>query len=156
MIRFLIEDVTMIRGEQDITLHVRFKGGARKTLKLPPPLKSWQYNLTDPKIVEMVDELLTDHTNSEIATILDKRGYKSGQGHRIDSRTVIGITHGYKLKTRYARLRATGKLRVNEVANLLGVTWRRCADGGEKVSSKPIPIMIEMGAFTSIPASIHL
>jgi DNA invertase Pin-like site-specific DNA recombinase len=58
MIRFLIEDVTMIRGE-DITLHVRFKGGATKTLKLPLPLKGWQYNLTDPKIVQMVDELLT-------------------------------------------------------------------------------------------------
>jgi len=121
MIRFLIEDVTMIRGE-DITLHVRFKGGATKTLKLPLPLKGWRYNLTDPKIVEIVDELLSDHTYSEIATILAERGYKSGQGHRIDSRTVIGITHGYKLKTRYARLRATGKLRVDEVASLLGVT----------------------------------
>jgi hypothetical protein len=121
MIRFLIEDVTMIRAD-DITLHVRFKGGATKTLNLPLPLKGWEYNLTDPKIVEIVDELLSDHTYSEIAAILDERGYKSGQGHRIDSRTVIGITHGYKLKTRYARLRATGKLRVDEVANLLGVT----------------------------------
>jgi hypothetical protein len=59
----MIEDVTMTRGE-DITLHVRFKGGATKTLKLPLPLKGWQYNLTDPKIVEIVDELLSDHTYS--------------------------------------------------------------------------------------------
>jgi hypothetical protein len=121
MIRFLIEDVTMIRAE-DITLHVRFKGGATKTLKLALPLQGWQYNLTDPKIVEIIDELLTDHTYSEIATILDNRGFKSGQGHRIDRNVVKGITHSYKLKTRYARLRATGKLRVNEVASLLGVT----------------------------------
>ena len=92
MIRFLIEDVTIIRGE-DITLHVRFKGGATKTLKLPLPLKGWQYNMTDPKIVEIVDELLTDHTYAEIATILDKRGYKSGQGHQIDRNIVKGITH---------------------------------------------------------------
>ena len=69
----------MIRGE-DITLHVRFKGGATKTLKLPLPLKGWQYNVTDPKIVEIVDELLTDHTYSEIATILDKRGYQIRSG----------------------------------------------------------------------------
>ena len=121
MIRFLIEDVTMIRAD-DITLHVRFKGGATKMLKLPLPLKGWQYNLTDPKIVEIVDELLSDHTYSEIATKLDKRGYKSGQGHRIDRNVVKGITHKYKLKTRFARLRATGKLTVDEVANLLGVT----------------------------------
>jgi DNA invertase Pin-like site-specific DNA recombinase len=121
MIRFLIEDVTIIRGE-DITLHVRFKGGATKTLKLPLPLKGWQYNMTDPKIVEIVDELLTDHTYAEIATILDKRGYKSGQGHQIDRNIVKSITHKYKLKTRFARLRATGKLTVDEVASLLGVT----------------------------------
>ena len=121
MIRFLIEDVTMIRAE-DITLHVRFKGGATKTLKLALPLQGWQYNLTDPKIVENVDELLSDHSYSEIASILDKHGYKSGQGHRIDRRTVVGITHKYKLKTRYARLRATGKLTVDEVASLLEVT----------------------------------
>jgi DNA invertase Pin-like site-specific DNA recombinase len=121
MIRFLIEDVTMIRAA-NITLHVRFKGGATKTLKIPLPLKGWQYNLTDQKIVEIVDELLPDHTYSEIATILDKRGYKSGQGHRIDRNVVKGITHKYKLKTRFARLRATGKLTVDEVASLLGVT----------------------------------
>ena len=48
MIRFLIEDVTMIRGE-DITLHIRFKGSATKTLKLPLPLNErnhdnrWSY-----------------------------------------------------------------------------------------------------------------
>jgi hypothetical protein len=42
----------------------------------------------DPKIVEIVDELLTDHTYPEIATILDKRGCKSGQGHRIDRNVV--------------------------------------------------------------------
>jgi DNA invertase Pin-like site-specific DNA recombinase len=138
MIRFLIEDVTMIRGN-DITLHVRFKGGATKTLKLPLPLKGWQYNVTDPKIVEIVDELLTDHTYSQIATILNKRGYKSGQGQRIDRKTVVGITHGYKLKTRYARLRATGKLTVDEVASLLRVSTMTVRRWGKKGIIKTYP-----------------
>jgi DNA invertase Pin-like site-specific DNA recombinase len=138
MIRFLIEDVTMIRGE-DITLHVRFKGGATKTIKLPLPLKGWQYNMTDPKIVEIVDELLSDHTYSEIATILNKQGFKSGQGHRIDRNVVKGITHSYKLKTRYARLRATGKLRVEEVAKLLGRTVATVRSYGKKGIIKTYP-----------------
>jgi DNA invertase Pin-like site-specific DNA recombinase len=138
MIRFLIEDVTIIRGE-DITLHVRFKGGATKTLKLPLPLKGWQYNITDPKIVEIVDELLTDHTYAEIATILDKRGYKSGQGHQIDRNIVKGITHKYKLKTRFARLRATGKLTVDEVASLLGVTVATVRRWGKEDIIKTYP-----------------
>ena len=128
----------MIRGN-DITLHVRFKGGATKTLKLPLPLKGWQYNVTDPKIVEIVDELLTDHTYSQIATILNKRGYKSGQGQRIDRKTVVGITHGYKLKTRYARLRATGKLTVDEVASLLRVSTMTVRRWGKKGIIKTYP-----------------
>jgi DNA invertase Pin-like site-specific DNA recombinase len=138
MIRLLIEDVTMIRGE-DITLHVRFKGGATKTIKLPLPLKGWQYNMTDPKIVEIVDELLSDHTYSQIATILNKKGLKSGQGHRIDRNVVKGITHSYKLKTRYARLRATGKLRVEEVAKLLGRTVATVRSYGKKGIIKTYP-----------------
>jgi len=138
MIRFLIEDVTMIRGE-DITLHVRFKGGATKTLKVPLPLKGWQYNMTDPKIVEIVDELLTDHTYAEIAALLDKRGYKSGQGYQIDRNVVKGITHKYKLKTRFARLRATGKLTVNEVAKLLEVTVATVRRWGKEGIIKTYP-----------------
>jgi len=139
MIRFLIEDVSIIRGEENITLHVRFRGGANKTLTLPPPLKAWQYNATDPKIVQMVDELLTDHTNSEIAKIIDERGYKSGQGHRIDRRTITSITHGYKLKTRYARLRATGKLTADETASLLGVTVATVRRWGKEGTIKTYP-----------------
>jgi hypothetical protein len=138
MIRFLIEDVTMIRGG-NITLHVRLKGGATKTLKVPLPLKGWQYNMTDPKIVEIVDELLTDHTYAEIAALLDNRGYKSGQGYQIDRNVVKGITHKYKLKTRFARLRATGKLTVDEVANLLEVTVATVRRWGKEGRIKTYP-----------------
>jgi DNA invertase Pin-like site-specific DNA recombinase len=139
MIRFLIEDVTMIRGEENITLHVRFKGGAKKTLTLPPPLMGWQYNATDPKIVQMVDELLTDHNYAEIATILDKRGYKSSQGNRFDRNVVKSITYKYKLKTRFARLRATGKLTADEVASLLGVTAQTVRKWGKEGTIKTYP-----------------
>jgi hypothetical protein len=138
MIRFLIEDVTMIRGEE-ITLHVRFKGGATKTLNIPLPLKGWQYNATDPKIVEMVDELLGNHTYSEIATILDKRGCKSSHGHRIDRNLVKGITHNYNLKTRYARLRNTGKLTAEEAADLLGVSIQTVRSWGKRGVIKTYP-----------------
>jgi DNA invertase Pin-like site-specific DNA recombinase len=138
MIRFLLEDVTMIRGEE-ITLHVRFKGGAKKTLKLPPPLKGWQYNVTDPEIVELVDELLSNHNYLEIATILDERGYKSGTGMQFDKKVVKAITHSYNLKTRYARLRNTAKLTAEEVANLLGVTVATVRRWGKKEIIKTYP-----------------
>jgi hypothetical protein len=37
MVGLLLEDVTLNRDAQ-ITLQIRFKGGACKTLQLPPPL----------------------------------------------------------------------------------------------------------------------
>ena len=45
MVRLLIEDVTLIK-ECQITLHVRFKGGATQSLTLPPPLSAWELRMT--------------------------------------------------------------------------------------------------------------
>ena len=50
-----------------------------------------------------------------------------------------GITHSYKLKTRYARLRATGKLTADEVASLLGVTVATVRRWGKKGIIKTYP-----------------
>jgi DNA invertase Pin-like site-specific DNA recombinase len=138
MIRFLIEDVTMIKAEE-ITLHVRFKGGAKKTLKIPLPPKGWQYALTDPAIIELVDNLLNDHSYAEIATILNELGYKSGTGLQFDRKVVTGIRRNYNLKTRYARLRNTGKLTAEEVANLLGVSIQTVRRWGKEAIIKTYP-----------------
>jgi len=126
------------RGEE-ILLCVRFKGGATKTMSLPLPLKGWQHNVTDTEIVKIVDELLSSHNYAEIATILNKRGHKSGQGHRFDRTVVKGITHSYKLKTRFARLRSTGKLTANEVASLLRVTVATVRRRGKMDTIKTYP-----------------
>jgi hypothetical protein len=66
--------------------------------------------LTDPEIVKLVDDFLNDHNYSEIATILNERGYKSGTGLQFVRKVVTGIRRSYDLRTRYARLRNTGKL----------------------------------------------
>jgi DNA invertase Pin-like site-specific DNA recombinase len=138
MIRFLIEDVTMIKDEE-ITLHVRFKGGAEKTLTIPLPPKGWQHALTDPEIVELVDELLNNHNYAVIATMLNERGYKSGTGLQFNRKVVTGIRRNYNLKTRYARLLATGKLTAEEVANLLAVSIQTVRSWGKKGIIKTYP-----------------
>ena len=108
-------------------------------MKLPLPLQGWQYNATDPEIVELVDHLLSNHNYSEIATILNERGYKSARGMQFDRKVVKGITHSNRLKTRYARLRATGKLTAEEVAKLLGVTVATVRRWGKKEIIKTYP-----------------
>lgn len=121
MIRLLLEDVTMIK-EEEIILHIRFRGGASKTMKIPLPLKGWQHALTDPKALRLIDALLDDHTYSEIATILNEQGYKSGTGRPFDCELVKGVTHSNRLRTRYNRMRSKGMLRMEEIAKLLGVS----------------------------------
>jgi DNA invertase Pin-like site-specific DNA recombinase len=124
MIRLLVEDVTLFKNDQ-IIANVRFKGGAQKNLTIPLPPKGWQHALTDPKVLELVDELLNNYNYAEIANILNEGGHKSGSGLEFDRKLVGAIRRNYHLKTRYARLRKSGNLTINEITKLLAVDKRK-------------------------------
>jgi DNA invertase Pin-like site-specific DNA recombinase len=124
MIRLLLEDITLLRGEQ-ITLHIRFKGGATKTLTLPLPLNSWQQRQTSSDVVKEIDQLLNHHTYPQIAAILNERGLRSGAGKAFTSRFIARIQRSYSLISRYDRLRKAGMLTVEEMAAALGICRQR-------------------------------
>jgi len=121
MIRLLIEDVTLIKKE-DITAHVRFRGGATRTLTLPKPIPSPQARKTPPELVSLVDQLLDSYMESEIAVELDRRGYRSGTGQKLTPRRIDFIRRTYKLKSHEERLREAGMLTQNEIAEILGIS----------------------------------
>jgi DNA invertase Pin-like site-specific DNA recombinase len=129
MVRLLLEDVTLLRGEQ-ITLQLRFRGGASQTLVLPLPQTSWQRWTTSPEVVTEIDRLLDDHTHQEIAVLLNQNGFRSGKDQAFTGRYVARIQREYSLKPRYDRLRKAGLLTREEMAQALGVasttikTWR--------------------------------
>ena len=81
MVRLLLEDVTPMR-EDRITLHLRFKGGAHRTIQLPLPLRSWEQRQTSKEAVAEIDRLVDLHTYPEIAAKLNERGMSSGEGKR--------------------------------------------------------------------------
>ncbi|HET8666398.1 MAG TPA: recombinase family protein [Terriglobales bacterium] len=120
MIRLLIEDVTLLRG-QHITLHLRFRGGADHTLALPNPLRAWESWMTSPEVVAEIDRLLNDHTYGAAAAILNARGLRSGKGQRFTARYIARIQKHYGLKTRYHRLHDLGMLTLDEIAHALAV-----------------------------------
>lgn len=120
MVQLLIEDVTLIRREQ-ITLHIRFKGGATRTQTLPLPqlaYKTWQ---TEPQTVAVIDDLMNDHTPKEIADILNDKGIRSGKGGTFDATTIAKVRQSYHLQSRWDRLRKRGMLTDKELAKHLGV-----------------------------------
>ncbi len=120
MIRLLVEDVTMLRSEQ-ITVHVRFCGGATRTITLPNPLRSWEGWMTDAEVVGKIDQLLDTQTFSEIAAGLNRSGFRSGKGQLFTSRYIARIQKQYALRSRFDRLRAGGLLTLKEMASVLSV-----------------------------------
>lgn len=86
MLAHIIEDVTLIKlpAEGTTNIHVRFKGGRAETLTALNPKSSAQQVKTDPKIVELVDQLLDNYVYLEIADILNERGFRpGGSGMRV-------------------------------------------------------------------------
>ena len=71
MVRLLLADVTLIRGN-GITVHVRFSGGATKTLELPRPLTAWELRTTPAEIVAEIDRLTDHYTDKQIVEILNQ------------------------------------------------------------------------------------
>ena len=130
MVRLLIEDVTLLKNDQ-INVHVRFKGGATQTLRLSIPKSSPELRKTSQHIIAEVDQLLNEKTDEQTALELNKRGYKTGTGIRFTRVLVANIRHRYKLKSYFTRLRQAGMMTESEIANKLGIgtftvkIWRR-------------------------------
>jgi len=131
MVRLLLEDVTLNRGER-ISLQIRFKGGASRTLLVALPLCSWQQHVTPSAVIDEIDGLLDHHTIAQIAAILNARGLTPGAGASFHPRLVARLVRAYRLKPRLERLRERGMLTLQEVARALQVTphtvkiWLRC------------------------------
>jgi hypothetical protein len=130
MVRLLIEDVTIRKGEQ-VQLDVRFRGGMAKTLMLPRPLSFCESHKQNPELVAEMDLLLDDYNYADVARILNENGFKTGDGLPLTSPAVGYIRTAYGLKSRFDRLRARGMLTMFEMARRCGVStntighWRQ-------------------------------
>ena len=144
MLGLLIEDVTLIKKET-ITAQVLFRGGATTTLTLPLPLNAWQGRMTSAATLHQMDELLEEHTDSEVATILNERGMKTGADARFSAVKTRWLRSAKGIKSLKQRLLDKGWLTTEHYADKLGLhcntikTWRakglirarRCNDRGQ-------------------------
>jgi hypothetical protein len=130
LLAYIIEDATLIKipAEGITKIHVRFKGGRTKTLTTRNPKTSAQQIKTRPEVVQLVDQLLDQHVYSEIAAILNDRGFRPGASarpgraaDRFSAKHVAYLMHTYGLRSRYDRLRQRGMLNKKEMADRLKV-----------------------------------
>ena len=130
VVRLLIEDVTLSKGD-DIKIQIRFKGGATQTQHLPLPQSAWVERKHSPEVNQAIDDLLDGHTDSEVASILNERGMRSGTGLPFDARRVAATRRHYHIPGRRTRLRKKGLLTIAEICEKFKVKrwtvyeWRK-------------------------------
>ena len=79
-----------------------------------------------------VVRLLEQHTEREIAAILNEKGLRSGTGQSFTLMTVINIRRHYGLRDRFQRMRAFGLLTIEEIADRLGIVTSAVKDWRHK------------------------
>ncbi|MEK7753216.1 MAG: recombinase family protein [Acidobacteriota bacterium] len=120
IVRLLLEDVTLVKSEQ-IAMHVRFKGGAIRSLSLPLPLGAPELRKTGEEVIREIDRLLDNHTEMEIAPMLNQMGLRSGSGQPFTLMSVHNLRRHRGLRSRFERLREKGLLTVEQMAERLGI-----------------------------------
>ena len=120
LVRLIVEDVTLLRGE-GITVHVRFRGGATRTLSVPRPLTAIELRNTDPAALRELDALLERNTDAEAAQVLNDSGFRPGIAAAFDRHIVARLRRDHGLRDHRTRLRDQGFLTAAEVAASLGV-----------------------------------
>ena len=117
MARLLLSDVTVLKQEEVIVVHVRFKGGATHTITVPLS----RGRRSTPELIALIDQLLDDYTDAEVAEQLTQRGWRTYEGKPFTAARVLSLRRYQQLKTHGTRLAERGLLSAEEAASAYGV-----------------------------------
>ena len=116
LIRLLITDVTLTRGDDAITVAVRFPGGRDHVLRLPLPKNAWQLRTTPSQITGLIGQLLDNCTYAQTAGQLNAAGHTSSDGHPWDGNRVAKLATYHHMPSHDLRLRDRGLLSLDQIA----------------------------------------
>lgn len=120
MVRLLVEDVTLLKGEESYTAHVRLKGGATRTLTVPRPPRSWEIRRTNPIVLEAIRTLAPEHTDAEVAALLNGRGLRPIKTEKFRAHTIGNLRQTFGIRGRRQALLERGLLTAEEVSKRVG------------------------------------
>ena len=126
VVRLIVEDVTLLKDteQREINAHIRFKGGATRSVKLDTPWIVYERWKTKPHIIEEIDRLLDDHTEGQVARLLTERGMTTSYGRPFRTENVAYLRKKYGLRHRSVRLHERGYLPLRKIAASIGVSMR--------------------------------
>lgn len=130
MLRFLVEDVTLTKGDM-LHVDIRFTGGTTRSLDLPLPKSCTELRTTDAEVIKEIDCLIDTYTDGEIANVLNERGVRTVVSTPWTAARIGRLRKIYQLADRRSRLLAQGLLTPQDIATRYGVVlstvhlWRR-------------------------------
>jgi DNA invertase Pin-like site-specific DNA recombinase len=120
MLRLLIEDVTLTR-QDDIRVEVRWKGGATAELHLPIPRNAFEARRTSPEVLDQITILARDHTDEQIAGILNEQGTRTGTRRPFTGERVHFLRRDRGIPGYYQHLRRAGLVTGEEIRGRTGI-----------------------------------
>ena len=121
MLRLLVEDITVERGEdRRLGLHIRWTGGAREDLLVTLPAKVQDRLRYPTKRIKEIRELAAVHTDLEIADLLNSRGQRSSRDKRFTAKMIGWIRYQHRIAA--VELKRRDELTVAELAAKLSVS----------------------------------
>lgn len=102
-----IQDVTLLK-DTDLVACIRFKGGRTHTLHVPLPRPFAQARTTLPETIQLIDQLLNDGSDAQVAVRLNQLHCTTLEGLPFTSTHVSALRRAYHLKGRFTRLREAG------------------------------------------------
>jgi hypothetical protein len=121
LLRLLIEDVALTRGE-DIRVEVRWKGGATTELHVPIPPNCFEARRTSREALDLIAELARDHTDDQIAGILNERGVRTGTGRPFTGERVDSLRRSRRIPGYYEHLHRAGLVTGEEIRARTGLS----------------------------------
>lgn len=99
LLRLLIAEVTVTRGERGLTLWIRWQTGAVTELEVSRGPKGYERNRTDPEVVERIRELCVKKTDRQIAAMLNEEKRTTGVGGAFTAMKVRSVRAAHGIET---------------------------------------------------------
>jgi hypothetical protein len=136
LLGYLVKDVTLCRGDTTIQVAIRWQTEACTVLELSRPKRSYEVRRTDPVVVARVKLLSSEHTDRQIAALLDQEGFRSGTGCRFTQNIVKQLRYSYSIVSGCPEgpaactggYRADGRCSSKTAAEMLNVNVSTIAD----------------------------
>ena len=97
LLGYLIRDVTLCWEYKTIQVAIRWQTEACTVLEVPRPKLMYQVRRTDPVVVARVRALAPEHTDRQIAALLDKEGFRSGTRGSFTANKVLWIRYTHSI-----------------------------------------------------------